>query len=227
MVSTSYLVNLACIRSNTGCRVRAYHFKVTWPFWTRFMLKPTVGMELLEKALGEGAFCWNGHSRAIYVATTYSMVNSPPWRVKPSVYVGRRRGKHTARTRNNDVLPAFCKPIMVTSISVALHTSSTCQQRVQNSWRGYDEREMSRLRIAGRQDGWMEAAGERSGRRTKTGAAANHICSGRSWPLLWIEVYGQVQWILSFWEGWKWEMMKGCWWLVAKIKGPVVGERMR
>lgn len=23
-----------------------YHFKVTWPFWTRFILKPTVGMEL-------------------------------------------------------------------------------------------------------------------------------------------------------------------------------------
>ena len=23
-----------------------HHFKVTWPFWTRFMLKPTVGMEL-------------------------------------------------------------------------------------------------------------------------------------------------------------------------------------
>ena len=27
----------------------------------------------------------------------------------------------TARTRNSDVLPAFCSPIMVMSISVALH----------------------------------------------------------------------------------------------------------
>ena len=29
-----------------------HHFKVTWPFWTRFMLKPTVGMELWPLALG-------------------------------------------------------------------------------------------------------------------------------------------------------------------------------
>jgi hypothetical protein len=27
----------------------------------------------------------------------------------------------TAKTRNNDVLPAFCSPIIVMSISVALH----------------------------------------------------------------------------------------------------------
>lgn len=25
---------------------QTYHLRVTWPFWTRFMLKPTVGMEL-------------------------------------------------------------------------------------------------------------------------------------------------------------------------------------
>lgn len=37
-----------------------------------------------------------------------------------------RNGKGlTARTRSNDVLPAFCSPIMVMSISVALHP---CQQ---------------------------------------------------------------------------------------------------
>lgn len=28
-------------------RRTAYHFNVTCPFWTRFMLNPTVGMELL------------------------------------------------------------------------------------------------------------------------------------------------------------------------------------
>ena len=32
-------------------------------------------------------------------------------------------GVHTARTRRRDVLPAFCNPIMVTSISVALPTT--------------------------------------------------------------------------------------------------------
>lgn len=32
--------------------------------------------------------------------------------------------KHTARTRSNDVFPAFCSPIMVTSSSVALQRKS-------------------------------------------------------------------------------------------------------
>jgi hypothetical protein len=36
----------------------------------------------------------------------------------------------TARTRSNDVLPAFCSPIIVTSISVTLPTSiSTTSNR--------------------------------------------------------------------------------------------------
>jgi hypothetical protein len=35
--------------------------------------------------------------------------------------LGRMRKGLTARTLNNDVLPAFCKPIMVMSISVALN----------------------------------------------------------------------------------------------------------
>jgi len=25
---------------------KRYHFRVTWPFWTRLVLKPMVGMEL-------------------------------------------------------------------------------------------------------------------------------------------------------------------------------------
>lgn len=29
-----------------------YHFSVTWPFWTRFMLKPTVGIELVQRQYG-------------------------------------------------------------------------------------------------------------------------------------------------------------------------------
>jgi hypothetical protein len=33
----------------------------------------------------------------------------------------RIRKRLTARTRSSDVLPAFCSPIMVMSISVALH----------------------------------------------------------------------------------------------------------
>lgn len=56
---------------------------------------------------------------------TYSMVNSPPYE---AAYIGLARPKercgegkrHTANTRNNEDLPAFCSPIMVTSISVAL-----------------------------------------------------------------------------------------------------------
>ena len=32
---------------NTGDHY-AYHFRVTCPFWTRFILKPTVGIELLK-----------------------------------------------------------------------------------------------------------------------------------------------------------------------------------
>lgn len=48
-------------------------------------------------------------------------------RTMPSVEIPRRctgivpkRQTLTARTRNSEVLPAFCKPIMVMSISVAL-----------------------------------------------------------------------------------------------------------
>lgn len=33
-----------------------------------------------------------------------------------------KQTKRTAKTLNRDVFPAFCRPIMVTSISVALHS---------------------------------------------------------------------------------------------------------
>jgi hypothetical protein len=36
----------------------AYHFNVTWPFWTRFMLKPTVGMELCAGQYRYGVAIW-------------------------------------------------------------------------------------------------------------------------------------------------------------------------
>ena len=115
----------------------------------------------------------------------------------------------TARTRNNDVLPAFCKPIMVTSISVALETSNTCQQRFQNVCRVYGQascRDYATKADLASESGGKSSVGEggkKGGRRTRRGAAANHICSGRCWPLLsmgWIELYPGSG-ILNFWGG--------------------------
>lgn len=40
------------LRDQGGTGKGTHHFRVTWPFWTRFMLKPTVGMELWPLALG-------------------------------------------------------------------------------------------------------------------------------------------------------------------------------
>ena len=53
------------------------------------------------------------------------MVNSPPFKasVQRDVFSNVDdvdRKKRTASTRSSDVLPAFCNPIMVMSISVAL-----------------------------------------------------------------------------------------------------------
>jgi hypothetical protein len=56
----------------------------------------------------------------------YSIVNSPPYRDTPvsgkRLYEANADGmvELTDKTRSKDVLPAFCNPIMVTSISVAL-----------------------------------------------------------------------------------------------------------
>lgn len=52
--------------------IRTYHFNVTWPFWTRFMLKPTVGMELWRWMVSDTP-CSLQRS-----GDPYSMVNSPP-----------------------------------------------------------------------------------------------------------------------------------------------------
>jgi len=56
---------------------RTHHFSVTCPFWTLFMLKPTVGMELRARQSGpRGTFVPDlGRLR---LGTTYSIVNSPP-----------------------------------------------------------------------------------------------------------------------------------------------------
>jgi hypothetical protein len=53
------------------------------------------------------------------LGNTYSIVNSPPYSCQSTTneQVG---DSLTAKTRNKDVLPAFCNPIIVISISVAL-----------------------------------------------------------------------------------------------------------
>jgi hypothetical protein len=50
------------------------HFRVTCPFWTRFMLKPTVGIEL-GRMVSNQTFMQHFHGKQ------YSIVNSPPWKV--------------------------------------------------------------------------------------------------------------------------------------------------
>lgn len=60
---------------------------------------------------------------------TYSTVNSPPYRSISSVANSTLRMTLTARTRKREVFPAFCKPIMVTSISVDLPKKSAISRR--------------------------------------------------------------------------------------------------
>lgn len=108
-------------RSTT--RGRTYHFNVTWPFCTRFILKPTVGIELSPSA--------PPHDRPRTINLLYRELASLNNNDTPSAPPKRREmhRKLTARTLNNDVLPAFCRPIMVMSISVALeHAIDSCQQ---------------------------------------------------------------------------------------------------
>jgi hypothetical protein len=50
----------------------------------------------------------------------HSIVNSPPCTLEVSNEVNEQVSRLTASTRNKDVFPAFCKPIMVMSSSVAL-----------------------------------------------------------------------------------------------------------
>lgn len=95
----------------------SYHFNVTWPRWTRFMLNPTVGIELWTQ---HGLENEHWFTDAI-MRWTYSIVNSPPWKCKISDGKdGHNQSALTARTLKSDVFPAFWRPIMVISISVAL-----------------------------------------------------------------------------------------------------------
>ena len=61
------------------------------------------------------------------LGSAYSRVNSPPyeWNAVNDGHVmdSVTEGGLTARTRSKDVLPAFCNPTMVTSISMALMSS--------------------------------------------------------------------------------------------------------
>lgn len=57
------------------------------------------------------------------LGSAYSRVNSPPYKRDSQLQAVKRKNdmsEPTARTRNNDVFPAFCKPTIVTSISIAL-----------------------------------------------------------------------------------------------------------
>lgn len=135
-----------------------YHFKVTWPFWTRFMLKPTVGMEL-GSGISAGTSEEGAHGGATQPKWTLSkqcrrlalrepevdaldsklaaLDGSQSFRprrgIVPVAHAVPERGGEglTARTRSSEVLPAFCSPIMVMSISVAL-----CSQQCIDRWSG-------------------------------------------------------------------------------------------
>ena len=86
----------------------------------------------------------------------------------------------TAKTRNRDVLPAFCRPIMVMSISVALrvpdNTSVACSQV-----RGEVEAD-------GTGSKGKAAVVAAAAVHTKTGAGANRTCDGKipTWFLFWL-----------------------------------------
>ncbi len=115
-----------------------YHFSVTWPFWTRFMLKPTVGIELQAPSAWCAAHICPGHrlGAPVYdlldreLAALYHRIS-----IRNTSAARRRPGRLTASTRSSDVLPAFWRPIMVMSISVFLHGASA---RHQHSGRQYE-----------------------------------------------------------------------------------------
>ena len=125
----------------------------------------------------------------------------------PSIEIPRRctgivpkRQTLTARTRNNEVLPAFCKPIMVMSISVALRIDKGGRQfhiavgtifafswykfaRQGNTWRTRRVENQRNIKVA------------RKGQRTRTGVGANHRCVERSRP------FCQGRGLLALWSG--------------------------
>lgn len=55
--------------------------------------------------------------------------------------LGNRGREHTANTRNREDLPAFCRPIIVTSISVALQEGSRLTRRLRGRAGGRVTRE--------------------------------------------------------------------------------------
>ncbi len=95
----------------------------------------------------------------------YSTVNSPPWNsLAPGHYKVRIDVEQlTARTRRRDVLPAFCKPIMVMSISVALYA----QFSVSQSFARHDKRVVLHRRGVAWLDG-LEASISQASSRWRT-----------------------------------------------------------
>lgn len=101
------------------------------------------------------------------------------------------QGLLTARTRNNEVFPAFCRPTMVTSISIALMPRRQFISIVEASGKlprwGNKTR---RARPHG--SGKHPAHGPRPRLLTRTCAAANHRPSGRVQPCFYRVAQAQV-----------------------------------
>lgn len=115
----------------------------------------------------------------------YSRVNSPPYSSPGSARGGQAAehgtGTLTARTLNNDVLPAFCKPTMVTSISIALRIIVSMSAQL---IRG-EPRQGSKAR--GRRARWQHIAQQAAHRTrllTKTCALTNCRPSEKVLPCL-------------------------------------------
>ena len=67
---------------------------------------------------------WDGMTSDVRSSITYSIVNSPPYSLSATGTSGPIRNlsnRLTANTRSREDLPAFWRPIMVTSISLALY----------------------------------------------------------------------------------------------------------
>jgi hypothetical protein len=118
------------------------HFSVTWPRCTFFILNPTVGIELMDTDISRNASQNIFRSISADQGHPYSIVNSPPWLASVRRHSHTKHwaaGVLTARTLSIDVLPAFCSPSMVTSISEALyapHVRPACKNWTIMSCRG-------------------------------------------------------------------------------------------
>lgn len=81
------------------------------------MLNPTVGIELQRKREVNRILRISDAQRKLY--SLYSELSTLESRISDRwMFVMRQL---TARTRKSEVFPAFCNPIMVMSISVALY----------------------------------------------------------------------------------------------------------